>query len=165
MRLRRGLVVGAALALAVPGAGDAAAAQAAPVEVRRLTIDVDPGIGGRFGGRVDVAVRFRVVNTGNGSVRPTARIQVESQIGGGTSSTPITLPAIAAGEQVGVARTIRSVLPFGSVQVVVTVRADGRASTATASAAVVPWLLLVAVLVLLGIVIGVRRVLRRGAAQ
>ena len=73
-------------------------------------------------------MRFRVVNTGTRPVEPTARIKLESQIGGGATSAPIELGSLGAGEHVDVTRTAGSLLPFGSAHVVVTVRADGEVS-------------------------------------
>ncbi len=159
MPRRRWFLVGTLVALAASGVVDAGAATGgAAVVVRDLTVDVDPGIGGRFGGRVDVQVRFRVVNTATEPLRPTATVRVESQIGGGTASAPIHLPTIAAGAHVDVTRTIRSVLPFGSVRVVASVRADGHTTTATGSTAVIPWFFLFTLVALLGVALAVRRV-------
>ncbi len=107
------------------GASTGGAGAVSTVEVRDLTVDVERGLGSQFGGRVDVTVHFRVVNTGREPVQPTTRISLESQIGGGTTSAPIALPSIAAGEHVDVTRTAGSLLPFGGAHVVVTVRADG----------------------------------------
>ena len=148
MGLRLPATILAALALvAVSIAGGADAAESSTVEVRDLTVDTDGGVGSQFGGRVDVTVRFRVVNTGSQPVAPTARIKLESQIGGGLTSAPIKLDELGAGEHVDVTRTAGSLLPFGSAHVEVTVRADGEAATATASTPVIPWLLLLAVVV------------------
>ena len=98
-------------------------------------------------------------------MQPTTRIELESQIGGGTTSAPIALPSIAAGEHVDVTRTAGSLLPFGGAHVVVTVRADGGITTASASAAVIPWLLLLVVLaIVLGIGLAIRRLRRRDAS-
>jgi hypothetical protein len=133
----------------VAAPGGVGVVESSPVEVRALTVDVDSGLGSQFGGRVDVTVRFRVVNTGTETVQPTARIQLESQIGGGTTSAPIELDALDAGDHADVVRTAGSLLPFGSAHVVVTVRAGDDVTTAKASRAVIPWLLLVVVAVVL----------------
>ena len=93
----RWFLVGTLVALAASGVVDAGAATGPRVAVRDLAVDVDPGISGRFGGRVDVQVRFRVVNTATEPLRPTATVRVESQIGGGTASAPIRLPTIGVG--------------------------------------------------------------------
>ncbi len=128
--------------------GDVSVAEtASPVTVQHVTVDVDRSVGAMFGGRVDVQARFRVANTGAAPVTPVVRIRVESQIGGGVRSAPTSLGPLAPGAHVRVTRTIRSVLPFGSVRVVVSVRADGRTTTATTSMAVVPWLLVLVALV------------------
>jgi hypothetical protein len=156
-----GVVVAlAASGVAIPDADADAATDQTAIAVRELVVDVDAGIGGRFGGRVDVEVRFRVANAGGEPVQPTARIRVESQIGGGTTSTRIQLPSIAADGHVDVARRIGSVLPFGSVRVVVTVRTDERTTTATASTAVIPWFLLLALVVVVGVILAIRRARR-----
>jgi hypothetical protein len=155
------VVVAAVLALMVLTPGSAEAVRSSAVEVRDLTVDVDRDLASQFGGRVDVTVRFRVVNTGERSVRPTARIKLESQIGGGTTSAPIKLATLGPGEHVDVTRTAGSLLPFGSAHVVVTVTADGQVSTASASQAVVPWLLLVTIAIVLVLAIGLRTARRR----
>ena len=122
--------------------GDVAVADTrSPVTVQHVTVDVDRSMGAMLGGRVDVRARFRVANTGPAPVTPLVRIRVESQIGGGVRSAPTSLVTLAPGAQVRVTRTIRSVLPFGSVRVVVSAQAGGRTTTATATKAVVPWLL------------------------
>jgi hypothetical protein len=132
------------------------ASPSAKVTVEDLTVDIDRGLGSQLGGRVDVEARFRVANRGETAVTPVVRIRVESQIGGGIRSAPTSLGPLAPGDQVGVTRTVRSVLPFGSVSVVVRVRADGRTTTASASKAVIPWLLLLVVLVVVAAVLAVR---------
>ena len=143
--LRLPAAILAAFALvAVPIAGEAGATESPRVQVRDLTVASDGGVASRFGGRVDVTVRFRVVNTGSQPVEPTARIKLESQIGGGATSAPIDVGSLAPGEHVDVTRTAGSLLPFGSAHVEVTVRADGEAATATAATPVIPWFLLLA---------------------
>ena len=107
--------------------------------MRDLELTVRPGIGGRFGGRVDVEIRYRVVNRGSHVVRPTTRLRVTSQIGGGVTRGPTPLPSLAPGASFPVHERITGVLPFGSVTATVTVRANGTTTTATASTAVVPW--------------------------
>lgn len=141
--------------LAVTGAGTAQAGAVPTVEVRDLTVDVDRDLGSQFGGRVDVTVHFRVANTGSEPVQPTTRIELESQIGGGTTSAPIAMPPIAAGDHVDVVRTAGSLLPFGGAHVVVTVRTGDEMTTASASTPVIPWLLLLAVLVVVVVVVAV----------
>jgi hypothetical protein len=108
-----------------------------------------------------------VANAGTASVTPVVRIRVESQIGGGVRSAPTSLGTLAPGDQVPVTRTVGSVLPFGGVHVVVSVRADGRTTTATASKAVVPWLLVLVALMAaaLALVLRARRSHRRRATN
>jgi hypothetical protein len=108
--------------------------------VHDLELTVHPGIGGRFGGRVDVEIRYRVVNAGAVPVKPTTRLRVSSQIGGGIARGPTPGPDLPPGASFVVHERVAGVLPFGSVTVAVTVRAGGRTTRATASAAVVPWL-------------------------
>jgi hypothetical protein len=158
------LVVAAAASFTVVDVSDAGAATSSAIEVRGLTVDVDRGLGSQFGGRVDVTVHFRVVNTGAVSVQPTARIELESQIGGGTTSAPIDLRPLAPGEHVDVTRTAGSLLPFGSAHVEVTVRADGEVASASASTPVIPWLLLlVGIVVVIVAGLGFRRARRAKA--
>ncbi len=133
MGLRLPATILAALALvAVPIAGGADAAESSTVRVPNLTVDTDGGVGGQFGGRVDVTVRFRVVNTGSQPVEPAARIKLESQIGGGATSAPVDAGSLAPGERVDLTRTAGSLLPFGSAHVTVTVRADGELASTRA---------------------------------
>jgi hypothetical protein len=132
-------VLFAVSATASPASG-APASSGGDTAVRDLELTVHPGIGGRFGGRVDVEIRYRVVNRGSHVVRPTTRLRVTSQIGGGITRGPTSVPALAPGASFAVHERVAGVLPFGSVTVAVTVRAGGTTSRATASAAVVPWL-------------------------
>ncbi len=128
-------------ATASPASGAPASDQGrAAVRVRDLELTAHPGIGGRFGGRVDVEIRYRVVNAGPASIRPTIRLRVSSQIGGGITRWPTPVPALAPGASFAVHERVAGVLPFGSVTVAVTVRAGGTTTRATASAAVIPWL-------------------------
>jgi hypothetical protein len=158
VRLGRLLWVAVLAVVAVPSGASAAASSS--VEVRDLTVDVDRDLGSDFGGRVDVTVRFRVVNTSDATVQPTARIALESQIGGGTTSAPIELEPVGPGEHVDVVRTAGSLLPFGSAHATVTVRAGDDITTATGSKPVVPWFLLVVVAVVLVLAIGFSRARR-----
>jgi hypothetical protein len=156
-------VLAALAVVAVPGATGVDAAERSTVEVRDLTVDIDRDLGSQFGGRVDVTVRFRVANTGDEAVEPTARINLESQIGGGARSAPIALPSLDAGEHVDAVRTAGSLLPFGSAHVTVTVRADGKVATASASSAVIPWFLLLVMALVLVVGVAFGRVRRRTA--
>ena len=158
MRLGRLLWLAALAVVAVPGG--AGAAEPSAIAVRGVTVDVDRDLASEFGGRVDVTVRFRVVNTGDEAVQPTARIKLESQIGGGASSAPIELESIDPGEHVNVVRTAGSLLPFGSAHATVTVRTGDDVATATGSEPVVPWFLLVVVAVVLVLAIGFSRARR-----
>jgi hypothetical protein len=162
--------LGTALLVAAPGGAAAApsaesSTDASTVEIRELRVEVERDLASQFGGRVDAAVRFQVVNTGDDAIAPIASIQLESQIGGGTSSAPLALGAIAPGADVDVTRTAGSLLPFGSAHVTVTVRADDGVTTATASRAVIPWLLLVLVAAVAMIAIAGRRMLRRRVSR
>lgn len=143
MRLCRLLGFVALAFVAVPVS--AGAADSSTVAVRGVSVDVDRDLASELGGRVDVTVRFRVVNTGDQPVQPTARIELESQIGGGASSAPIELDPIQPGEHADVVRTAGSLLPFGSAHATVTVRAGDDVTTATGAEPVVPWLLLIVV--------------------
>src|SRR3954452_2839604 len=168
VRLGRLLLVGAVgTALAVVAlSGVAGAAKSPPVEVRGVTVDVERDFGSQFGGRVDVTVRFRVVNTGDEALPPIARIELESQIGGGATSAPLELEMLGAGDHVDVVRTAGSLLPFGSAHVTVTLRAGDDVTIRTASEPVIPWFLLavVAVALVLPIVFSrARRAWSRGA--
>jgi hypothetical protein len=144
--------------LAVPGG--AHAAEPSMVEVRDVTVDVDRDLASEFGGRVDVTVRFRIVNTGDAIVQPVAHIKLESQIGGGASSAPIEVDPIDPGEHADVVRTAGSLLPFGSAHVEVTVRTGDDVTTATGSEPVVPWFLLIVVGVVLVCALGFSRARR-----
>jgi hypothetical protein len=164
--LTRVVAVAAAPAVALLAAlagpvSDVGARDSSPVAVRGLAVAVDRDLASQFGGRVDVTVRFRVVNTGGETLHPTARIELESQIGGGARSAPIELASLGPGEHVDVTRTAGSLLPFGSAHAVVTVRAADGVTTASASTPVVPWLLLLVVVVVVVAAVVARRTLRR----
>jgi len=142
--------------------GSPASGQLDPA-VRELELTVHPGVGGRFGGRVDVEIRYRVVNRGSHAVQPTTRLRVTSQIGGGVTRGPTPIPSLAPGASFPVHERVTGVLPFGSVTATVTVRASGTTTTASASTAVVPWfaLLSLAIGALAGWAIGRGRRRRR----
>jgi hypothetical protein len=153
-------VVAALAVVVVPGGVAARAPQSWTVGIPDQTLDVDSDLASQFGGRVDVTVRFRVENTGDAPVQPTARIELESQIGGGTASAPMELRVIAPGDSVDVTRTAGSLLPFGSAHVTVTVRTDDEVTTASSSTPVIPWLLLLTIVGVLVAAVVVRRVRR-----
>ena len=136
--------------------GSAAAGGSAP-EIRGLHVAVDAGVGGRFGGRVDVEVTYRVVNPGPTTIHPTTRLHVGSQIGGGTTTGPTRIPTLAPGESFAVREVVTGILPLGSVNVEVTVRAGGATSTAEASAVVIPWFLVLTLLFVAAIAWAIRR--------
>jgi hypothetical protein len=120
------------------------AAAAPALEVRGLHVSIDAGVNARLGGRVDVEITYRVVNTGSEAVRPTTRLRVSSQIGGGAMSRSSAIPTLAPRESHEVHEVVTGVLPFGSVTATVTVLAGDTTTTATTSTAVIPWFLLVA---------------------
>jgi hypothetical protein len=67
---------------------------------------------------------------------------------------------------VTVHRRIDDVLPFGSVDAIVTVRSEAPTVTTSASTPVVPWILLLSIaLVVIGVVVGLRRSRARRAAS
>jgi hypothetical protein len=117
------------------------------ITIDQVEVNTHGGLGAQFGGRVDVEVTYTVRNTGDTPAHPTSRVRVSSQIGGGVRSPAEDLGPLAPGESVTVHRTIDDVLPFGSVDAVVTVRSEAPTVTASASTPVVPWLLLTVLLV------------------
>jgi hypothetical protein len=131
----------------------------AVLTVDHVEVTTDGDLGTQFGGRVDVDVTYTVRNTGDTELHPRASVRVASQIGGGTRSPTRALRALTPGESVTVHERIDHVLPFGSVDAIVTVRSDAPTATASASTPVVPWLLL-ALLAAVIVAFVVRRVRR-----
>jgi cobalamin biosynthesis Mg chelatase CobN len=115
--------------------------------VEHVDVDAHGGLAEQFGGRVDVDVSFTVRNSGSVTVQPRAQVRISSQIGGGARSPTENLGPLAPGKSVIVHRRIDDVLPFGSVDAIVTVRSEAKTVTTSASTPVVPWLLLTVVLV------------------
>lgn len=127
-----------------------------------VDVTTEGDLGSQLGGRVDVDVRYTVRNTGATALHPHATVRVSSQIGGGVGSPARELRTLAPGESVTVHEHIAHVLPFGSVDAIVTVRSEAPRATASASTPVIPWLLLlVLVLLAAGVVLGVARRSRR----
>jgi len=134
--------------------------------VEHVDVDAHGGLAEQFGGRVDVDVSFTVHNSGSVTVRPRAQVRISSQIGGGARSPTEDLGSLAPGESVTVHRMIDDVLPFGSVDAIVTVRSEAPTVTTSASTPVVPWILLLSIaLVVIGVVVGLRRSRARRAAS
>ncbi|MFN8025050.1 MAG: hypothetical protein U0W40_01465 [Acidimicrobiia bacterium] len=138
----------------------------AALTVDHVDVTTDGDLGTQLGGRTDVDVTYTVRNTGTVTVHPKAIVRVTSQIGGGVRSPARELRALAPGESVTVHEQVDHVLPFGSVDAIVTVRSEAPTMHASASTPVVPWLLLalVAAALTAAVVWWVRRS-RRGARR
>jgi hypothetical protein len=131
------------------------------LEIDGLEVDTEGGLGVQWGGRVDVDVRFTVSNTGDTTLHPTARVRVSSQIGGGVSSPVDGIRELAPGESTTVRERVEHVLPFGSVDAIITVRSEAPTVTASASTPVVPWFLLLAVTAVVVATVAILRHRRR----
>jgi len=115
-----------------------------------VDVTTEGDLGSQLGGRVDVDVRYTVRNTGDTTLHPRATVRVASQIGGGVGSPTRELRTLAPGESITVHEHIAHVLPFGSVDAIVTVRSEAPRDTASASTPVIPWLLLLVVALVAG---------------
>jgi len=136
----------------------------AELTVDHVDVSAEGDLGTQLGGRVDVDVRFTVRNTGDTTLHPRATVRVASQIGGGVRSPARELRPLAPGDTVTVHERVEHVLPFGSVDAIVTVRSEAPTATTSASTPVVPWLalLLLAAALLAGVAWWVRRSRRGG---
>jgi hypothetical protein len=120
-------------------------ATSAELAVDHVDVTTEGDLGTQFGGRVDVDVRYTVHNRGDTTLHPRATVRVASQIGGGVGSPERALRTLAPGESVTVHERVEHVLPFGSVDAIVTVRSEAPTARTSESTPVVPWLLLMLV--------------------
>ncbi len=124
--------------------------------VSNLRINYGEGIGSALGAKVDGAVTFTVVNTGNVRLTPTATLTLSPLIGSGPEFAPIVLQELLPGGSATFEQPFDGVLPFGQLEATLDVEADGASVSAGTSTIVLPWLL-IAVLVAFVVALVIRR--------
>jgi len=108
------------------------------------SLSVQSSVATEFGGSVDAHVGFRVSNPGNTVLSPVATIELTTPFGTAAGRTLI-LGQLLPGNSLASALTFPGVGPDGHLTARVTVSAPGATATATASAWIMPWGLLVVI--------------------
>jgi hypothetical protein len=134
------------------------------LQITALRITSNTGLAGLFGGGVGVTVRYTVVNTGNVRLDPKAVLSL-SPLVGGAEHRPAVVPELLPRGSATVSEHFSSVDPFGDLHAHVSVAAAGAQASASSTAWIVPWLLvLVVALLIAGLAFWYRRH-RRGGSQ
>src|SRR5262249_61923377 len=63
-------------------------------DVTEMQVNSHAGVGGLLGGSVDADITYRVVNTGNVRLSPTAKLTVSPMIGGATHVKALHVPEL-----------------------------------------------------------------------
>ncbi|HMG26754.1 MAG TPA: hypothetical protein VKH36_08070 [Acidimicrobiia bacterium] len=136
------------------------------LDVTELQVTSHAGVGGLLGGAVDADVTYRVVNTGNVRLSPTAKTTVSPMIGGATHLKTLRVPELLPRGSAVVHQRVSGVVPVGRLTAHVTVTSPVAKTTASSSTWVVPWLLIVIIALLVLVLWYWRRRRRRkvGAA-
>lgn len=134
--------------------------------VTHVAVHPDTTISGLFGGPTSGTVSYTFKNTGNEILNPRSYLKVSPLAGGATTFHPQNFPSILPGNSVTITRHVSSIEPVlrltGNVTMKPT-RPFEPVVTGSASAWVIPWLL-IAVLVLLAVLYYLRRRRRKGKA-
>src|SRR5262249_53810633 len=119
-------------------------------DVTEMQVNSHAGVGGLLGGSVDADITYRVVNTGNVRLSPTAKLTVSPMIGGATHVKALHVPELLPRGSAVVHQRVSGGVPVGRLTARVTLTSPGAKATSTPTAWVVPWLLvaIIAVLVL-----------------
>jgi hypothetical protein len=118
------------------------------LDVTKLSVNPDVGVGGLFGGPVDATVTYRLTNTGNQLLDPTAKLEVSPLIGGSKTLKTRRFPVLLPKQSVTVVEKVDGILPFGKLTAHLTVHSQAGTTSASDGAWVIPWLLLALVLAL-----------------
>ncbi|MCU0311222.1 MAG: DUF916 domain-containing protein [Acidimicrobiales bacterium] len=157
--------VGARIYLRVKGPVEAGLA------VSSVSLSTSSSTGFRFGAPAAGSVSYRIVNTGNVRVSPTATARVEGLFGlGAQTLEPRALPELLPGASVEITEPVDSLPPLGlltaSVDVTGTTQGDGDvAASGDDIALAMPWFLLLVVALVVAAVIIRRRRSRRPPAS
>ena len=130
------------------------------LEVTELQVNSQTGVGGLLGGSVDADVEYRVVNTGNVRLTPTAKLDVSPMIGGATNLKALRVPELLPRGSAVLHQRVSGVVPVGRLTARVNVTSAEAKATASSSTWVVPWLL-IAIIAALALALWYRRRRRR----
>jgi hypothetical protein len=140
------------------------------LQVSSVSLAVDGSIGSKFGAPADGVVTYKVVNTGNVRLAPTATVKVAGPFGlGGTTLEPRQLPELLPGASALITQPVDGVYPLGWQTASVSVSATDAEGTVVSSsgssrAIVIPWLLLLLIALLIVGFVLIRRRGRQGPA-
>lgn len=134
------------------------------LNVTQIDIDTSGGVGSLFGGGVDAVVTYRVTNTGNVRLNPTARLTVSPLVGGDEEVAPLKLPELLPRGSAIVKQNVDGVMAWGRLTASVQVSSGAPATSAEATAWVIPWLLILLIILVIAGVFTYRWWRRRRAA-
>jgi hypothetical protein len=122
------------------------------LDVTEMQVDADTDAASLFGGSVDSVVTYKVTNTGNVRLNPTAHLSVSPLIGGSTDQAPLKLPELLPRGSAIVHQKVGGIMPWGRLTASLKITSGAPEASAEATAWVIPWLLLLLiVLVIAGV--------------
>ena len=119
------------------------------LDVTEMHIDTSTGVASLFGGSVDATVTYKVTNTGNVRLDPTAHLSVSPLIGGSTDLKALRLPELLPRGSATVHQKVGSIMPWGRLTASLRVTSGTPEATAETTAWVIPWLLLLLVVLVI----------------
>jgi hypothetical protein len=121
--------------------------------VTHLSVKPRSNLLSSFGGPASSTVTFTVANIGNVRLSSTARMDLSPLLGGSAGSKTISVPELLPQNSETFIVPYKSVVPFGRLSASVRLSAKGVATSGTANVWVIPWLLIILVLLIAGVVI------------
>jgi hypothetical protein len=116
------------------------------LSITQLSIGTS-GIAGLVGGPVSSTVTYRLTNTGNQILNPTAKLSVSPLLGSATTVPPRIFPSLLPHNSVTLTYKFPSKEAFLRFTANLSVKSGGGTTTASATAWVIPWIL-IAILVI-----------------
>jgi hypothetical protein len=131
------------------------------LSVTQLSLDTSGWLG-YLGGPVSSTVTYTLTNTGNQVLNPTAKLSVSPLLGSSTNIPPRIFPSLLPHNSATVTYNLPSKEAFLRLNANLQVTSGAGSTTATATAWVIPWILIAIILLILGLLWFRRR--RRRAA-
>ncbi len=117
----------------------------------RSSLSARPGWLGYLGGPVSSTVTYRLTNTGNQVLNPTAKLSVSPLLGSSTNIPPRIFPSLLPHNSATVTYHLPSKEAFLRLNANLTVTSGAGSTTATATTWVIPWILIAIILLILGL--------------
>jgi hypothetical protein len=121
--------------------------------VTNLSVSPTTTVGSLFGLGTTSTVTFTVANTGNVRLASTATVDLSPLFGGSAGSKVIHVPQLLPQNSVTYKVPFAKTIPYGQLTATVHLTAPGTASSGSASALVIPWLLLLVVVLIIAFII------------